>query len=129
MTRRLTAALAVAALAIALSSCGSSKPAYCSQVSDLKKSVQNLSNVKGLSDLKTQLEKIGNQANNAVSSAKSDFPSQTAALSSSVNALEATVKQLPSSPSPSQLTAVAKQASAAVTSLKNLANATSSKCS
>lgn len=128
MTRRLTP-VAVAALAIALGACGSSKPGYCSQVSQLKKSVQNLSSTSGVSDLKTRLEQIGHQASALVSSAKSDFPNETAALSNSVNALEATVKQLSSSPSGSQLTAVAGQASALVTSLKNLANATSSKCS
>jgi hypothetical protein len=121
--------IALAALAIALSACGGGKPAYCSKVSDLKKSVQNLSNTTGVSDLKTRLEQIGSQAQSVVSSAKSDFPNETAALSSSVNALETTVKQLSSSPSPSQLTTVAGQASAVVTSLKNLSNATSSKCS
>lgn len=127
--RRLTGPLAALALVVALGACGSSKPSYCSKVSDLKKSVQDLGNAKNVSELKTGLQKVGNQADAAVSAAKSDFPDQTAGVSSSVKTLESTVQGLSSSPSASELTTVAKQGAAAVNAFKNLANATKSKCS
>jgi hypothetical protein len=129
VTRRSTGFLALAVVALALGACGSSKPSYCSKVNDLKKSVQSLGSVKSVSDLKAGLRKVGDQANAAVAAAKSDFPTQSQAVSSSVQSLEATAQQLPSSPSASQLTSVARQASAAVNSFKDLANATQSKCS
>jgi hypothetical protein len=47
---------------VALAGCGSSKPSYCSKVSDLKSSVQSLSSVNviqnGTSSLKSAVQKI-----------------------------------------------------------------------
>lgn len=118
----------VAVASVLFAGCGSSKPAYCSKVSDLKKSVQNLSSVTSVSALKTQLSTIENTASEVVNSAKGDFPTETSAITTSVDALRATVKQLPQSPSAAQLATVAQQGSAAVTAFKNFENATSSKC-
>ncbi len=131
---RRPAALSAAALSLVLiAGCGgSSKPAYCSSVSNLKSSVQDISNVNvvqnGLSSLKTAAQKIETDAKTVVSSAKSDFPNETSAVSSSVNALTTSVKQLSSSPSPAALATLASEANAAVTAVKNFTSATSSKC-
>ena len=42
---RFLAALAAVAVTVALAGCGSSKPSYCSNVSDLESSVKDLGNV------------------------------------------------------------------------------------
>lgn len=127
----LTVLAAVAVLV--LSGCGSSsKPAYCSSRTNLENSVKGLSNLNpssGLSGLKSQLQKIQSAATALVSSAKSSFPSETSAIKSSATTLESAVKGLPSSPSTSQIAAVASDAQALVTSVTNFYNATKSKCS
>ena len=80
----------------------SDKPAYCSDVSDLQQSVDDLKNVQlnsgAVSTLQTDLQKMQSNANAVVSSAKQDFPSQTSALESSVSSLSTAIKQLPASP-------------------------------
>src|SRR6476469_9671302 len=99
MARKAIATLAVAGMA-ALSACGggSSKPAYCSDVTNLKDAVSGLTNVKiaqnGVSALKTQVDKVVSSAEKLVADAKSNFPSETAALNSSVTALKTTAQQL-----------------------------------
>jgi hypothetical protein len=117
---------------IALAGCGgSSKPAYCSDRSNLQSSIKGLTSLNsssGVSGLKTQLKTIQGDANKLVSSAKSDFPSQTSAIKSSVAALESAVSTLPSNPSNSQLAPVATAAAGVVTSVKSFTDATSSKC-
>jgi len=126
---RLSSLLAPVALAaVLLAGCGSSKPAYCSKVSDLKKSVQALTSVTSVSALTSQLGTIESNAKDAVAAAKSDFPSETTAVKSSLDALQTTVKQLPQSPSAAQIATLAKQAGTALTSVQDLASATSSKC-
>lgn len=129
---RAWAACVAAIGAIALSGCGSSKPAYCKDRSDLSASIKgltNLSSIGGLSGLQSQLEKIQSDANSVVSSAKSDFPTETSALTSSVDGLSSAVKALPSSPSIGQIAALAPAASNVVNAVKGFTNATSSKCS
>jgi hypothetical protein len=125
------ACLAVALLA-AVSGCGgSSKPAYCSDRSDLQSSVKGLSNLtvsSGVSGLKTQLTTIQSDANKVVSSAKSDFPSQTDAITTSVDTLQSAVKALPSSPTAKQFAPVASAAAGVVSSVKSFMDATNSKC-
>lgn len=132
-----TLCASVVALALAgllVSACGSSsKPSYCSSVSSLEKSVQNLSSINilqnGASGLTTALQKIENNAKSVVSDAKSDFPTQTSDVTSSLNALSTSVKQLSGTPSPSTVAKIGKQVGASVTAIKNFANATKSKCS
>jgi hypothetical protein len=124
-------ALAVAALAAA--GCGSSsKPAYCSNVTDLENSVNSLKSVSLGSDtvstLKTDLQKVQTNANAVVSSAKQDFPSQTSALQSSVSALLNSINALPPSPTPQQLLPLAPQVASAVSAADGLKSATSSAC-
>ena len=70
------------------SACGSSKPDYCSSRTNLENSVKGLASLNassGISGLKAQLGKIQSDVNTLVSQAKSDFPSQTSALKSSVD--------------------------------------------
>ena len=73
--------------------------------SDLQQSVDDLGNVQlksgALSTLQTDVQKVQNNADAVVSSAKEDFPSQTSALKSSVSSLSNTIKQLPAPRRPS----------------------------
>jgi uncharacterized protein YoxC len=129
--RRGTIACAVAIAAIAAAGCGSSKPAYCSARTDLENSVKGLTSLNvssGVSGLEAQVKKIETSATKLVSQAKSDFPSETQAIKSSVNSLVAAVKGLPSSPSAGQIAAVTADASKVVSSVKSFTDATSSKC-
>jgi hypothetical protein len=117
---------------VAVSGCGSSKPAYCSDRSNLQNSVKGLTSLNvssGISGLESQIKKIQSDGAAVASSAKGDFPSQTSAVTSSVNALKSAVQGLPSSPSAAQIAAVAKDASAVVSSVKSFSDATKAKCS
>ena len=125
----LVAAILLAAAAVASGCGGSSKPAYCSQVSALKKSVKNFSVTGGgLSGIESQVQTIRNQANSAVSSAKSDFPNETNALKTSVSNLSAAIKQLPSSPSATAIAALIPMATSVKDAVTGFTNAVSSKC-
>jgi len=124
--------LATAAL-VGVAGCGGSgKPAYCSDRSNLESSIKGLTSLNpssGISGLKAQLTTIQGDATKLVDSAKSDFPSQTSAITASLVALQSAVKALPSHPSAAQLAGVATAASSVVSSVKSFMNATSSTCS
>lgn len=126
-------ACTVAVALLALTACGSSsKPAYCSDRTSLENSVKGLKNVdlkNGLSGLRSQLDKIQSDATALVSSAKSDFPTQSSAVKTSVQTLTAAVKSLSTNPSVAQIAIIASDASAVSTSVKGFVGATSSKCS
>ena len=130
---RTAVATVAAGTLIALAGCGSSsKPAYCTDRTNLENSIKNLPSVtssSGVSGLKSQINTIVSDANSVVSSAKSDFPSQTSAVKTSVDALQSAVKALPSSPSASQIAAIGLDAKNVVSSVKSFTDATSSKCS
>jgi hypothetical protein len=134
LSRVLLCTLVVAIAAIALSACGgSSKPSYCSSVSNLKKSVKDLTNVNVLqnsvSSLTSALTTIESNAKSAVADAKGDFPSQTTAVTNSVNALANSVKQISGTPTPSSIRKIGQEVAAVVNSVETFASATSSKCS
>ncbi|HKG02159.1 MAG TPA: hypothetical protein VKB03_03190 [Conexibacter sp.] len=122
---------AISAL-VALTGCGGGgKPDYCADRDKLESSIKDLSNLSfsgGLSGLQSQLRTIQSNATTLVDSARSDFPSETRAISSSVNAFASDVRTLPSSPSPSQVASLATDAGAVVTAVKDFADATSSNC-
>ena len=120
---------AAAITAGALAGCSSSpgKPAYCTDRTNLENSVKGLTSA-SISTLKSQLSQIESDATALVNSAKSDFPNQTGAISSSVSALKTSVTALPSSPSAAQIATVAKDAASVVSSVKNFTDATSSQC-
>ena len=120
--------LAAATAVIALAGCSSSKPAYCTDRTDLQNSVKGLTSA-GISGLKTQLTQIQSDATSLVSSAKGDFPSETSAITSSVDALKSSLAALPSSPSATQVAIVGRDAASVVSSVKNFVDASNSKCS
>ena len=124
-------ACAVAIGTVALVGCGSSKPAYCTDRTNLQNAVHGLSNLtvsSGVSAWKSQAQKVDTAATALVSAAKSDFPSQTSAITSSVNALQTSATALTSSPSAATITTVANDSSNLKNSVNNFTNATSSKC-
>lgn len=123
----------LAAVALVAAGCGGgSKPEYCSNVSDLQQSVDDLKSVQlesgAISTLQTDVQKVQSNANAVVSSAKQDFPSETSALESSVSSLSTTIKQLPPAPTPQQLLPLAPQISSVVTAAQDFSSTTSSAC-
>ena len=135
---KLMSALLALALTAALAGCGSSsnttssKPAYCTNVENLKTSVKALPTTdvvqNGVSALKSAVAKVQTNAQAVVDSAKSEFSGETTALKNSIQTLSTTVKQAASSPSVSTLSQIPGQVSAVATAAKNLESATSSKC-
>jgi len=124
--------IAAAATAIALAGCSSSKPAYCTDRTNLQNSIKGLTSLtlsSGVSGLKTQVSQIQSDATTVVNSAKSDFPTETSAITSSVNALKSSVAALSASPSAAQIATVTKDAASVVSSVKNFVDASNSKCS
>jgi|tagenome__1003787_1003787.scaffolds.fasta_scaffold19799734_1 hypothetical protein len=127
------AGAAAATLALLLAGCGSSKPAYCTARSDLEGSVKAVGDVNplqsgGLEELKTKLSAVQSDAGKVVSSAKSDFPSQTSAIKASVANLKGSLQGLSSNPSPSQAATLTGDAKAVVTSVDDFVQASGSKC-
>lgn len=126
------ACIALASL-VALAGCGGSgKPGYCSARANLENSIKGLTSLNvssGISGLEAQLSKIKTAAGTLVSQAKSDFPSETSAITSSVNALESSVKSLSGTPSAGEIATVASGASGVVSSVKSFVDASNSKCS
>ena len=119
----------VAAIAVvALAGCSSGKPSYCTDRANLENSVKGLTSA-GISGLKSQITQIQSDTTALVNSAKSDFPNETSAISSSVSALKNSLAALPSSPSVAQIATVTKDAASVVSSVKSFSNATSSQCS
>ncbi len=132
LTMRLATACALGATVIALAGCGSSKPGYCSKRTNLENSVKGLTDLNpsaGISGLQAQVQKIQSDASALVSSAKSDFPSETSAISSSVDQFTSAVKGLSSSQTPAQIGKVASAASNVVSSVNSFVSASGSKCS
>ncbi|HET7049515.1 MAG TPA: hypothetical protein VFI54_14725 [Solirubrobacteraceae bacterium] len=133
--RCISGVLAAVAVAAVLSACGgSSKPSYCDQTANLKKSVQELGSVNvvqgGTNALTSALSKVQTDATAVVNSAKSDFPNQTAAITSSIDALKKSAQSLASSPTqPAVIAQVPGQISAVVKSIQDFSSASSSKCS
>ena len=130
---RTAVATVAAGWLIALTGCGSSsKPAYCTDRTNLENSVKNLPSVtssSGVSALKSQVKTIESDATAVVNSAKSDFPSQTSAVKTSVDALQTAVKALPASPSASQIAAIGLDVKNVVSSVQSFTDASKSKCS
>jgi O-acetylhomoserine/O-acetylserine sulfhydrylase-like pyridoxal-dependent enzyme len=126
---RIVSLVALAATVVVLiAGCGGSKPAFCSNVSDLQSSVKGLNVSGGLSSIKTQLQTIEKQGKSVISSAKSDFPSDTAAMKTAFTNLQTEVKSISSKPDVSQLATLATDAKAAVDSVNNFVSASKSKC-
>lgn len=128
------AVAAVVLSATAIAACGgSSKPSYCSSVSNLKSSIKALPSTNvvatGLNGLESAVTKVQSDATTAINAAKSDFPTEASALKSSIDTLSSTVKEAASSHSVATIAQIPAQASAVVTAVNNFQSATSSKCS
>jgi len=129
---RVPLAFATTASVVVLAGCGSSKPAYCTDRTNLNNSIKGLTSLtasSGISGLTSQVKTIQNDATTLVNSAKSDFPTETSAITSSVDALKSAVAALSSSPSAAQIATVTKDAASVVSSVKSFSDASSSKCS
>jgi hypothetical protein len=128
---RVLLASAVAIGTVALASCSSSKPAYCTDRSNLQNAVNGLTSLNassGVNAWKSQVQTVQSAATTLVNSAKSDFPNETSAITSSVNALKSSVTTLSSGLSAAAIARVAENASSVKTSVNNFTNATSSQC-
>ena len=123
------AAVLILALSGLAAGCSSSKPAYCTDASQLKTSVQDLGNVdvakNGLGSLQTALSSVQADAKTFAADGKSAFPSQTAALSTALSGLQAAVTSAKGQPPLTAATAVASS----VTQVKNSTNALQSAAS
>ena len=130
---RTTVATAAVGTLIALAGCGSSsKPAYCTDRTNLENSIKGLTSLSassGVSGLKSQLTTIASDATSVVNGAKSDFPNETSAVKTSVDALQSAVKALPTSPSATQVAGIASDAASVVNSVNSFTDASKSKCS
>jgi len=123
---------AVLVLATLAAGCGSSKPAYCTDASQLKTSVQDLGNVNinvhDLSSVGTAVSKVAADARKFASDAKSAYPSQTTALKNSVSGLETAVKSAKATPSVTTVAAVVSSVSQVKTAASNLQSAVKGAC-
>jgi hypothetical protein len=134
IAHRFSATLAVGAACVVLGACGGSdKPAYCSSVTNFKDSVSSLTDLQiaqnGLSELSGAVQKIEDSGRQLVADAKSDFPTETTALSGSITALAATAKQLGDSQTQkAALLAMPGQIQAVKSSYDALSSAVKSKC-
>jgi len=129
---RVLSAVAVPIGIVAVVGCSSSKPAYCTDRTNLQNSVNGLTSSissRDFSSLKSEVDTIKSSATTLVNSAKSDFPDQTSAITSSVNALKSSVAALPSSPSAADIVPVTRDAASVVSSIRSFRDASKSKCS
>jgi hypothetical protein len=118
--------------AAALAGCGSSsKPAYCTDVTNFKNSVDQLKNdLKTPTALPAQIAKVSSTGQTALSAVKTNFAPETSAVKTSLAALENSAKQLTSSSTRlAAATAIPAQTQALVASVQSLADAAKSgKC-
>jgi hypothetical protein len=123
-----TTVLSVAVLA----GCSSDKPAFCGDVDTLNNSISQLTSVKieagVLDNIRTDLNTVQTDAQAAVDSARTDFPSETSALEDSLKTAEQSIQDLPASPSGAEIAAVALNISAVANAAKSFEEATSSAC-
>jgi hypothetical protein len=131
------AALALLTTTVLLAGCGSSsKPAYCTQVTNFESSVNTLEQAEvspsNLSTITTDAQKVGTSSKELVSTVKTEFAPQINSMKSSVAALEATLKELASAPSSSTLshavTAIPPQVEALKRSAAEIQEVTKSQC-
>ncbi len=128
---RTLVALAAVGVVLAIAGCGGSKPQYCSNRSSLENSIKEIPSLvtsRDLSKLQAQATKIQGEANKLVSSAKSDFPTESSAVSTDVDAFVTAVKGLPSNPTASDFLAVGVKAASAVSAVGDFVSTTKSKC-
>jgi outer membrane murein-binding lipoprotein Lpp len=114
-----------------LAGCGDSKPSYCSKADQLELAVKDLSEIdlsKGVSSVTSAASKVESSATAAVNAAKTDFPTETGQIESSVSTLKTAVDQLPSSPSTSQIATLALDIKSVVDAVNGFVSQTKKKC-
>jgi hypothetical protein len=125
------------AAAIAIVGCGSSGatstgPSFCSSLTTLKTSVKALPTTdvikNGTNALKTATDTVVKNAHQVVDAAKHDFPNETEAITTSVNALQKTVKDIEPSASPALVAQAVGNAASVTLAVKNFASSASPKC-
>jgi hypothetical protein len=126
------ACVAAVVFLVGCSSSGSSTPAVCTSVTNLKASVLDLKNVNvsanGISAISDQLTKIENELKTVKSDAGSQYSTQINGLSSALSGLGSSLTAAKDNPSGGTLTALASSAGAVVTAGNNLVSAVSSTC-
>ena len=124
----LVAGLAVPALLVC--SCGSSKPTYCVKSEELKSSVSALTHLdlskEGVAGAEAALRKVQSSANALVDAAKSEFPKQTEAISTSAKELADSVKA--ASTNSSAVSAIPAEIVALGSAANSFVSETKSKC-
>ena len=131
MRTRATMILLAGSVAFAAGCGGSDKPGYCADRTTLENDVKGLVDATksgGKSGLESQVTKIQSDATTLVSAAKDDFPTETSAITSSIDTFESAIQALPSDPSAAQIAAIAAGAASVVTSVKDFYDATKSEC-
>jgi hypothetical protein len=111
--------------------CGAAKPEYCSKADDLQGALDTLKgDVSGgnVSAISADLQTAKTELDAVARSAKSDFPTETRAVRSSVSSLASAIKALPSSPSSSDLVRLAGEVVAVKTAVDNFKTVTGSEC-
>jgi hypothetical protein len=130
------AATSLAGVAIIAGCGGSSKPAYCAQVTNFKNSVKTLEQVEvspsNVSTISADVQKVGTSAKELASAVGTEFAPQISSVKSSVAALEATVKEVGSSPSSTTIAHAVSVVPAQIEALKHssaeIQEVTKSKC-
>jgi hypothetical protein len=111
---------------------GDDQPSYCSDLDELRQSVEELGQVNviegGTSSLTKALERVETAARSTVDSARSEFPDEADAINDSVSALGSSAQQLAESPTAEQGTRVAGDLASVVNSVDDFADAARSDC-
>jgi outer membrane murein-binding lipoprotein Lpp len=113
---------ALSGSALTASGCSNSKPEFCSDVENLKGSINTINQVQ------TDFEAVQRDADAAVQSAREDFPQESQSLEDSINNTRDAIEGLPSSPSTEQYIALGVQVVALGTAAKDFQDAASSAC-
>lgn len=122
---------ALMGVAVLVAGCGgSSKPAYCSDVTNFKDAATQLKNVSSPSALVSQTKKVVSAGQTAIKAVKTSFAPEVDAVKSSLTTLANSVKELSSSGTrASALQRIPAEKTAVVTAADNFANAAKPKCS
>jgi len=131
--RKLICVAAAAVALAALTGCGgSSKPSYCSSLTNLKESVKSLPTTdvikNGTSALQSNVNKVVTNAHAVVDAAKQDFPNETSAITTAVDSLKTTVGQLQQNASPTLVVQAAGNVASVGSAVKSFSSSASSKC-
>lgn len=132
-TRFALPAVTAAALAVVLGAAGcSSKPAFCSDVDALRSSVNDLVSIQvnsnTINQVQTDFEKVQTDAQQAVESAREDFPQETSNLENQIDSTKKAIEGLPASPAAGDYVALGLQVVALGQAADDFRNAASSAC-